>query len=173
MPRIVTAAAAAFAMIGACGASHASTFILEPGAYADFADAWEGIYFDFSAWTLPGGEANGRLEVDYSYNILVPSCNPYFDYCDGSDDIVNVVGFGFFTVTPLKQFLGVAAPATSPGFDSILSFQNWSSARILLDLPFYIPQPVPEPASWGLMLAGLFLVGGAMRRRREVIVSFA
>lgn len=171
MPKIAAAAAAAFAMIAACGASHASTLILEPGAYASFTDAWDAVYLDFYAWTLPGGEVNGRFEVDYSYDILVYSCNPYLDYCD--NEIVNVAGSGLFTATPQKQFLEVAVPTTFAGFNSSLIFQNWSNARIVLDLPFYIPRPVPEPASWGLMLTGLFLVGGAMRDRRKVAVSFA
>jgi hypothetical protein len=32
---------------------------------------------------------------------------------------------------------------------------------------------VPEPATWGLMLAGFGIVGGAMRRRQRTSVSFA
>ncbi len=32
---------------------------------------------------------------------------------------------------------------------------------------------VPEPASWALMIAGFGLVGGAMRRRQRVSVSYA
>jgi PEP-CTERM motif len=31
---------------------------------------------------------------------------------------------------------------------------------------------VPEPATWGMMLAGFGIVGGAMRRRQRVSVSF-
>lgn len=33
--------------------------------------------------------------------------------------------------------------------------------------------PVPEPASWALMLGGFGLVGGAMRSRRKAAVTFA
>lgn len=33
--------------------------------------------------------------------------------------------------------------------------------------------PVPEPASWAMMIGGLALIGSAMRRRRRVAVSFA
>ena len=32
---------------------------------------------------------------------------------------------------------------------------------------------VPEPAAWAMMLAGFGLVGGAMRRRQKVAVTFA
>ena len=33
--------------------------------------------------------------------------------------------------------------------------------------------PVPEPATWGMMLVGFGIVGGAMRRRQRTSVSFA
>ena len=36
-----------------------------------------------------------------------------------------------------------------------------------------IGAPVPEPATWAMMIAGLGAVGYAMRRRRNVAVSFA
>jgi len=28
---------------------------------------------------------------------------------------------------------------------------------------------VPEPAAWGMMIAGLGLIGGVMRRRRDTV----
>ena len=36
-----------------------------------------------------------------------------------------------------------------------------------------VAQPVPEPASWALMLGGFGMVGGAMRSRRKSAVTFA
>jgi hypothetical protein len=36
----------------------------------------------------------------------------------------------------------------------------------------FAPAAVPEPASWALMLGGFGMVGGAMRSRRKVSVSF-
>jgi len=35
-----------------------------------------------------------------------------------------------------------------------------------------VPTPAPEPASWAMMLAGFAAVGGALRRRNRVTVSF-
>lgn len=35
------------------------------------------------------------------------------------------------------------------------------------------PGPVPEPATWAMMIAGFGLVGGAMRRRTKVRVTYA
>ena len=36
-----------------------------------------------------------------------------------------------------------------------------------------VPPPVPEPASWALMLGGFGAIGGAMRSRRKAVVTFA
>ena len=33
--------------------------------------------------------------------------------------------------------------------------------------------PVPEPATWAMMIGGFGLVGGALRRRRRAVMSFA
>ena len=38
---------------------------------------------------------------------------------------------------------------------------------------FDVGTGVPEPASWALMIAGFGLIGGAMRRRTRVIVTYA
>lgn len=38
--------------------------------------------------------------------------------------------------------------------------------------PALVAPPVPEPASWAMMLGGFGLVGGAMRSRRKSAVSF-
>jgi hypothetical protein len=32
---------------------------------------------------------------------------------------------------------------------------------------------VPEPASWAMMLSGFGLIGGVMRGRRKIAVTFA
>jgi hypothetical protein len=54
------------------------------------------------------------------------------------------------------------------GFDSGLAFAGVS----INDVP--IPGGVPEPATWAMMIGGMGVVGGAMRRRRvSTKVSFA
>ncbi len=61
----------------------------------------------------------------------------------------------------------------SNGTDPLTLNQNWSS--------WYIPNmqyaavfgAVPEPATWAMMILGLGLVGGAMRRRQQASVNFA
>ncbi len=46
-------------------------------------------------------------------------------------------------------------------------YENWTFAS--QDI---VVNPVPEPATWGMMLVGFGIVGGAMRRRQRTSVSF-
>lgn len=45
--------------------------------------------------------------------------------------------------------------------------------QIAIEAPVAGGGAVPEPAAWAMMLAGFGLVGGAMRRRQKVSVSYA
>ena len=58
---------------------------------------------------------------------------------------IPVAGIAFNTLGPLL----------APSFDS-----NTGSLGV------FLPAPVPEPASWALMIGGFGMVGGALRRRR-------
>lgn len=79
--------------------------------------------------------------------------------------------------TPTLHFYVASAPATGVGFDGWIDFTNNSDAQILIGLPNNVtvppaPSPTPEPAAWVMMLAGFSLVGGAMRSRKMMVVSF-
>ncbi|MBO9576260.1 MAG: PEP-CTERM sorting domain-containing protein [Sphingobium sp.] len=52
-----------------------------------------------------------------------------------------------------------------------LGDEGWGLSNIRLTGP--AAGAVPEPASWALMIGGLGLVGGAMRRRSKTAVRFA
>jgi hypothetical protein len=83
-----------------------------------------------------------------------------FDNCTGdpSGQFCNWTAIGVsFTGTAFSIDFG--GTANQSGFDNI----TFGSAT---------PGGVPEPASWAMMIGGLGLVGGAMRRRRTA-VSFA
>jgi hypothetical protein len=45
--------------------------------------------------------------------------------------------------------------------------------EVVDNITYTVGGAVPEPATWGLMLAGFGIVGGAMRRRQRTSVSFA
>ena len=63
-------------------------------------------------------------------------------------------------------FTDITVSAVDPNF-----LINGASISYQLSDPFI--QAVPEPAAWALMAVGFGLVGGAIRRRERVQVSFA
>ena len=93
--------------------------------------------------------------------------------------------YGIFTIVLPNT---VYAPLLTGNVNFLLNLQNGRSAST--DRPFnagYLdyskltintrvvdpgPDPIPEPATWAMMISGFGLVGAAMRRRR-VSVSFA
>jgi hypothetical protein len=69
------------------------------------------------------------------------------------------------------RFLGATGSfATGPGSGADTTFRP---SRIRLNfVDGVIDAPaVPEPTTWGLMIAGFALVGGAMRRRRPMLAA--
>jgi len=62
------------------------------------------------------------------------------------------------TLTDLQSrdtTIGIVKPFTDPGFEQIKV------------------SPVPEPATWAMMISGFGMLGAATRRRRKLIVTFA
>ncbi|MBO9581209.1 MAG: PEPxxWA-CTERM sorting domain-containing protein [Sphingobium sp.] len=76
--------------------------------------------------------------------------------------------FVFAYVSPLGDALGGAGRHAGP---QGLGDEGWGLSNILLTGNAAVT-PVPEPASWALMIGGMALAGGLMRRRK-VAVSFA
>lgn len=70
-----------------------------------------------------------------------------------------------------------SAQATGPDFFTNISFDvtsaDFNQIQQIRIGGFDKVPPIPEPASWGLMLAGFGTVGYAMRRRRRTTVNFA
>jgi hypothetical protein len=54
-----------------------------------------------------------------------------------------------------------------------LTYNATSDIVAIDDIRFFAGPAVPEPATWAMMIAGFGAVGFAMRRRRNVTVSFA
>lgn len=63
---------------------------------------------------------------------------------------------------------------TATGSSTTLTFASFGgSGNAGIALDNVAVTAVPEPASWAMMILGFGLVGGAMRRRQNVRVSFA
>ncbi|WP_250890697.1 PEPxxWA-CTERM sorting domain-containing protein [Sphingobium nicotianae] len=92
--------------------------------------------------------------------------NPRRDYLGfGTDTTLNPLSWTYYNFA--------SGAFTAPGTYASLPTPGYGTGQILVELVADIDTPaVPEPAAWAMMLAGLGLVGGAMRRR-SMIVQFA
>lgn len=109
--------------------------------------------------------ANGAF-VAYTYNDVAAVDN---------QQLPNT--FRLTVFSPTRQLQLVFSPALTAAGSAIggNSFENQSQAgnRLLTGLVATQAAAVPEPASWGLMLAGLGLIGSGLRSRRRSTVTYA
>ena len=88
----------------------------------------------------------------------------------------HILGFRFYNETTSATnygYLTITNTATS-GFPATVT--NWSYENTGAAITVgggAVSGAVPEPATWGMMLAGFGIVGGTMRRRQRTSVSFA
>lgn len=79
-----------------------------------------------------------------------------------------ITSVGSQSMSMSNAFLQTGIPVAGIAFNTLgpLLAPTFNSATGSLGV--FLPAPVPEPASWALMIAGFGMVGGALRRRREV-----
>lgn len=82
----------------------------------------------------------------------------------GSTTVNMLSGYNIYTLTGLGNFKGLSFFNNND--PAGVRFQNMSYNSVAVGA-------IPEPATWGLMLAGFGIVGGVMRRRTRVSVIFA
>lgn len=84
----------------------------------------------------------------------------------------NIPGFGSLGMMDPTVAYGQMGRVTSldlAAFDAMgwnLDYDVYNSGRAFSTKDIYL-SAVPEPATWAMMIAGFFMAGGAMRRRRE------
>lgn len=92
------------------------------------------------------------------------------------NDARDYIAFGTNTVLNPKSwtYYNFASGAFgAPGTYATVPSQGYGTGQMVVELVADIDTPpVPEPKTWAMMLAGLSIVGGAMRRR-SLVVHFA
>jgi len=151
------------------------------------------LLFDFTGQGL-GGPITAQFQLDSNpvpSSINVPGLfdieQIFFDNVagiyNGNAETASTIAFGrglasqfqiLGTSAGFAQFGGdvvfsgdVGSPIFTPGTYSFNGF--FSSGTLTITA---VPGSVPEPATWAMMIGGLGIAGGALRRRKA-IVSFA
>jgi hypothetical protein len=92
-------------------------------------------------------------------------------FYDAADNLLEQVtsspAFGFFGLVNVAG--AKRAVVDFVGGNGYAPTDDWQTAvRVVID-----PNPVPEPATWALMIAGFGLAGAGLRRSRRTSVTFA
>jgi hypothetical protein len=155
------------------------------------------VFEDFEDTTLLDGlsiSGSGNIATGLLYRQILPARPSVFTFDDaifGFGGMIRASNFNTLAITVLfedgsEQVLDPFAvnPATKVylGFSSDVGIRSVSvkpagaagSALYLDDLTYgHGVAAVPEPATWGMMIIGLAVIGSTMRRQRTSRVSFA
>ena len=124
------------------------------GLHEGYNDAWDvGAFVTDS----PIGGVGGPYLPDDGYfqvtNGQITAANVYF---------YAAIGAGYYAL-----LLG-SDPGGSTYYPELFDFNSGNDIASRNPVAFAASPPVPEPATWALMLGGFGLVGGALRTRRAV-----
>lgn len=106
-----------------------------------------------------GSVGLGLLSLPPDLAALDPLVDPTPDWNVFFDNVV--LGNGN-NPDPKLALLGL--PPVDILWDGTGSRNGWRDNEFVTSFPQVLPVPIPEPATWLMMIAGLGLVGGAMRR---------
>ena len=138
------------------------------------------------------GRASGTPLFD-ALNHTATKVGNFFEHNYGNINLTLNAGesyIAFLTVAGVPNPTGrvnVSASLTSPlgGFFAFLNSgtldpltvdAQWRRLTGVANLQYraeFATAAIPEPATWAMMIAGFGLVGGAMRRRKRITVSYA
>jgi uncharacterized membrane protein YfcA len=126
---------------------------LPPNGIA-FSDSWD--------FTLPAGAGGGGGGTSGA-NVFIAFPNVYLDYLSALT--VSIPGSTSFssTVTATGEVFSFTAPAGNYVLD--VSGATAAGAAGGFYIGSIVATPVPEPATWALMLAGIAVGAGVARRR--------
>jgi len=133
--------------------------------------------FDFANFTIdPNGVGTEKYDVSATLAFLTPQAGPAST--GGTAKYFTL--FGLVSAGGLTWSDPVQTLTASDGSTFTVAFQDLKGAQfgntvqdnVTLTVNS-VAAAVPEPASWGLMIAGLGLTGFALRRRRGASATFA
>lgn len=137
-------------------------------------------FYSVNAYNGPGTISLAGFGAISSLSFIWGSVDSY-----NTLSFLNSVGNTIYSITG-TQLLGSGAngdqtaPTTNPlvtftftGQDRNVAFMRLGSTGDSFEIDNLAIAPVPEPATWGLMLLGLGLAGAGLRRRRRAGASLA
>jgi hypothetical protein len=139
------------------------------------------LYLDTNPETSPGSDVGFEITNKRAFK---PSTGQIvaandIQFAIGTNAVEFLIPLAYLTngVTGLTDFTQFVAPGgrftfrLSQAFGySVAGGATYGDDRLG---SFVIPNAVPEPASWAMMIAGFALAGGALRRRTRAAVAFA
>ena len=151
---VATPASAAVFNLGIFGGSFSTS-------YGNSSNVGGAINDTFNFTTIPGGASGSVISVAQTgKNIVLTS--------------VMLDGIAFTqTLTGATELWQLALTNIASGAHTISVLGNWDTngGSYGGQLDFNVQSPVPEPATWGLMLVGFGVAGAALRGRRNALVS--
>lgn len=159
------------------GGSTASNILtLVDGAFAPESQQWnDGSFWWDETQTASPFQTYLTMDATYSFDRLVLQADNNddyrIDYWDGTTWQLAfwagaVGGYGLTT-----RDSGIISSFSTDEFR--FTALNGDQYYAMSEFQAFATPGVPEPASWALMLGGFGLIGGAMRSRRKVGVTFA
>ena len=151
---VATPASAAVFNLGIFGGSFSTS-------YGNSSNAGGSISDTFNFTTINGGASGSVISVAQTGKDIVLTS-------------VKLDGISFVqTLTGSTELWQLALTNIASGAHSITVLGNWDSAGGSYggQLDFSVVSPVPEPATWGLMLVGFGIAGAALRGRRHATVA--
>lgn len=117
-------------------------------------------FFDRTPGTY--GTTRGTADISFSNN--------FFGGTGGGFEAINLslLGFSQFTSSEVLFTGTTAQPVFKTGSFQLSSIVSGRSV-LTITRSAGIGSTVPEPATWAMLVAGMGMVGGAVRRRRTIV----
>lgn len=144
----------------------------------------------FAGVTGKTGTENGTLSFSNMVGTTInQTVSNFFQFADGTSTFnftpTSVTTQTFNVINGVSSSISLyllgTTTSTGTGIDPTptsltISFNQTGTSAFsssqTLSVPPAITSPVPEPATWGMMIGGLGMIGGTLRRRKRAAVRF-